>query len=322
MIGSMKIVRIAAVVATAAVSAMSQYGDGVLAMVGKKVITAYELNQMVKMQEMTLSRQFSGEELAAKMEELRRNSLETMIEHELCYLEFQEMKAKVPPDYLQQRINELVEQHANGSVAKFEEQLQKDGTNVKEFKERLEKDIAVMMLVNDRTKRGNIVSEREIEQRYEKEKGRLATDPEYHIGVIQLRKDGRYGARLQETVDGIYAKLREGTPFAELAKEYSEGANAENGGDQGWMKQPNEKLLEVIKTLEAGQTASKPVELGSSLYIVRLEELKKGGVPPLDDEMKKIIRNVLLQEESLRRYKAFISELYLKHRVRRFDAAE
>ena len=318
----MKTTRIALLLVVAALTAMSQYEDAVLAMVGKKVITSHELMQVTRGQEYVLARQFTGEELQRRIQEMRRTTLETMIEHELCYLEFQEMKAKVPTDYLQERLNALVEQHANGSVEKFEEQLQAQGTNMKEFREQMEKDIAVMMLVNEKTKRGNIISNSEVLKYYVKEDAKFTSAPEYHIEVILLRKNGKYADKLQETIDEIYAKLRDGTPFADLAKQYSEGANASNGGDQGWLKQPNEALLAVIKTLKAGQTATKPVEIGSGLYIVRLAELKAGGITPLDEALKNQIRDMLSTEESARRYKAFIKELYMKHRVRRFDNAQ
>ncbi|MBQ7651085.1 MAG: SurA N-terminal domain-containing protein [Victivallales bacterium] len=301
-------------------SSFSQYGDSVLAMVGKKVITSHEVSLETREQELALARQYKGEELQQKISELRRSTLDTLIDHELCYLEFQEMKAKVPTDYLQRRINAMVEQHANGSVEKFEEQLQAQGTNMKEFKEKLEKNIAVMMLVNEKTNRGNIISDHEIVKFYMQNQAKFATAPEYRIEVILLRKEGRYENRLQETVDEIYGKLREGTPFADLAKQYSEGANAANGGDQGWLKQPNEALLNVIKTMKVGQTASKPVEIGSGLYIVRLADLKEGGIPTLDAELKKQIREILTKEESTRRYTELIKELYMRYRVRRFDA--
>lgn len=315
----MRILRLSLLIVVAALSAMSQYGDSVLAMVGKKVITSHELTQITQPQENAMAKQLSGEELQKRITELRRTTLETMIEHELCYLEFQEMKAKVPTDYLQDRINALVEEHANGNVAKFEEQLQAQGSNMKEFKENLEKDIAVMMILNEKTKRGNIISDSEISKYYKKEEANFSRVPEYHIEVILLRKNGRYEGRLRETVDEIYSKLREGTPFADLAKQYSEGANAENGGDQGWLKQLNEKLLETVKSLRLGQTSTTPVEIGSSFYIVRLVDFKEGGLPPLNDEIKAQIREILTKQESAKRYRAFISELYMKYRVRRFD---
>jgi parvulin-like peptidyl-prolyl isomerase len=305
-----------------AFSAFSQYGDSVLAMVGKKVITSHELALATRAQENALAMQYNGEELQKRIKELRLSVLDTMIEHELCYLEFQELKAKVPTDYLQNRINAIVEERANGSVEKFEELLQAEGTNMKEYKEKLEKDVAVLMLVNEKTKRGNIISDNEINKFYASQEAKFATVPEYRIEVILLRKNGKYADKLQDTVDEIYAKLREGTPFADLAKQYSEGANAENGGDQGWMKQLNETLLAAIKTLQVGQTSQKPVEIGSGLYIVRLADYKKGGIPPLTDELKAQIREILSKAESTRRYKAFIKELYMKHRVRRFDALD
>lgn len=305
-----------------AFTAFSQYGDAVLAIVGKKVITFHDLIQITQQNENLLAKQHTGEELEKQVQALRKSTLDTMIEHELCYMAFQDLKAKVPTDYLQDRINEIVDEHANGNIAKFEEQLQKEGTNMKEFKERMEQDIAVLMIINEKTKRGNIVSEREIQEFYNAKKASMAVAPEYRISVIQLRRDGKYAEKLQETANGIYSKLKEGTPFGDLAKEYSEGAGAENGGDQGWMKQLNEALLAVVEKLAPGQTAMKPVELASSLYIVQLTEKKGGGVPPLDAALKEEIRKQITKDEEDKRYKAFIRELYMKCRVKRFDVAE
>ena len=75
----------------------------------------------------------------------------------------------------------------------------------------------------------------------------------------------------------------------------------------------------TVKSLRLGQTSTTPVEIGSSFYIVRLVDFKEGGLPPLNDEIKAQIREILTKQESAKRYRAFISELYMKYRVRRFD---
>ncbi len=297
----------------------AQYGDALLAIVGEKVITARELHLNVRNEEARLSLEYSGKELEGRVEALRRNALESLIERELCYLEFKDLKAKVPTDYLQMRLNEIIQSRSNGNVVAFEDFLHRQGSTMKEFKDELEKDIAVAMLKNEKTSRGNIVSEKEISEYYEKEKANMAVDSSYRLSVIQLRKDGRYAGRIQETCDAIFARLREGVPFENLAREYSEGANAEDGGDQGWMSRLNEKLMEAIEKLAPGQASMKPVEIGSNVYVVKLSDMRKGGVPELNGELREKIRSLLAKNESERRYRNFIRQLYMKFPVHRMD---
>lgn len=299
----------------------AEVGDALLALVGDRVITTRELFLDTRDAEMRLAMEYSGRELEQKIIELRKNGLDNLIERELCYLEFKELKAKVPPDYLQSRINEIVKERSNGNVAAFEEALHKEGMTFKEFKEELEKEIAVVMLFNEKTNRGNIISEQEIKKYYEDNKARLTTDSSYRLSVIQLKKDGEYKDRLDDVVKEIYGKLRNGTSFEKLAKEYSEGANASGGGDQGWMSKLNEKLMAVVNELAVGQTAMKPVEIGSSLYIVNLADMKKGGVPVLDAKLHEEIKEILVKEEKNRRYKKFVDTLYMKYPVHRMDGS-
>ena len=297
-------------------------GDAFLAIVGDKVITLYEVMQNTYLEEQRLQKEFMGEELEKRIGELRRNTLDYLIERELCYKEFKALKAQVPSEYLQDRLNEIIEQRANGNIALFEEALNKQHMTMKEFKEHLEKDLAVYMLVSDRKNRGNSISDGQVIALYEKEKEKLSTPSSYHIAVIQLRKGGKYAGKLAETIAEINAKLLEGKPFEELAKEYSEGSNAEKGGDMGWMDKPNPTLLEKVKGMHPGQASQTAVELGSSLFLVKLIEAKQGGVPELTPELMEKLRSRLDKEEQDRRYKELVRELYMKYPVTRMDGTK
>lgn len=301
-------------------SVFAQYGDALLAIVGNEVITLYNVQRMTASEEKRLARQFKDKELENRILELRTAALNTLIERELFAMEFKALGAKVPQALVQDRINRAIVDHAGGSQARLEDMLQKEGMTLREYRERLEKDISVELLVRDRVSRGNLVSEQAIDERYAKDREKMATGAKWHIAVILLKKNGKY-ADTDATFKKIMAELAEGKPFAELAGKYSESPDAAKGGDQGWMDNMHPSLMATVKTLKPGQTASKLTDIGSGRYVVRLIDEKKGGIPELDEELRGKIRIMLQKEEENRRYEAYVKELYMKYPVRRMDGA-
>ena len=299
--------------------AFAQNADALLAMVGNKVITFYDLHQFTSYQEAMLAREYKGAELEKQVLELRRQALDMLIDKELVFLDFTDLKAVVPKGFLQERLNSIVATRANGNMQQFEEMLAKEGHTIQEFRELLSKELAVELLVREKIGRGNQVSEEEIAKYYEAHKSKWVLPARYHVAVIQIGKNGRYAGRADEMVQSILTQLKEGSSFEELARKYSDGAAAEKGGDQGWMTSPAPKLLEVLEKLNPGQVAMNPLNLGQSIYLVKLIDKADGGVPKLDDTLKQNIRQYLEKAAEKKRYEAYIRTLYVKYPVRRMD---
>lgn len=294
------------------------YGDSILAVVGEKVITAYEVMQASSQEEARLPRDLSLQQRSDEVVAIRRRILSNMIDHELVWLEFQALKAKVPESVLQERLNQIIIAQGRGDRAKFEEMLYREQMTLQDFKERLRKNLAVDMLLYDRVNRGITISPLKIQQYYESHAAEFNHVAQYRLEVILLKKDGRYKDNLPATLQEIQTKLKSGTSFADLARQYSEGANAEQGGDQGWMTDMNEKLQKLVVTMKPGEVAAEPLDLGSSLYLVRLAEFSPGN-DSLTPETEEKIRNILVAEEESRRYEKFLRELRLKYPFKRMD---
>ena len=296
----------------------AQSMDALLAVVGDTVITFHDLQQATAYQETMLAQKLRGHELETQVMALRRQALDALIDKELIFLEFKELKAKVPQTLLQERLNYIIAKRTNGNVQLFEELLSKEGHTMREFRDRLSKEIAVELLVREKTARGNLIPDSEVEALYEAQKQQMAQPDRYHIAVIQIGDSGKYAGKQKETLDEIIAKLKEGTPFDELAQAYSEDeSTASKGGDMGWMTHPAPKLLEALATLKPGQTGTTPVAIGRNAYIIRLIEKENGGIPPLTPELKGKLRQILQQMEEKKRYDAFVKTLYIKYPVRR-----
>ncbi len=187
----------------------------------------------------------------------------------------------------------------------------------KEFKERVLHQIAVEMLTYDRTRRNLFIPQHEIKSYFDAHKDELGEPPSWRLQVIMLKKDGKYAGKINDVVAQIRAAYAAGKDFAALAKQYSEGMNAENGGDLGWQDAMVPKLQQVAEKLQPGELYDQVLDMGN-IYIVRLAEKRGGAVDALTPEIAEKITKILEDREAARRYDEYIQTLYLKYPVRRF----
>lgn len=295
------------------------YGDSAVAIVGDRVITAFELQQASQVAEKNALAQALPSEIRKTQLQVRRSVLDRMIDDELVYQEFKRMKAKIPQSFVNDRLNKIIKMQAEGDRSKFEDMLHAENMTMDEFKERLTRNIAVEALLFERVKRGIQFSRRQIEEYFAEHMGDFSRLPNYRIEVIMLRGDRHTSEELEDFCRQIRAELNEGEAFSNLARKYSEGANALEGGDQGWKSEMNEQLMAVVKKLKVGEISNENLKLGNNIYLVRLAEFQPGSSAELTDEIAEEIRNRMIEAEESKRYDAFIEELKMKYAVRRMD---
>ena len=299
-------------------NAFAQSGE-VLAIVNDKVITSIELDQLLAAGEAQMAARYpNAAERNEAMKQLRKELLDRMINDELVYMDFVTLKGKIPPKYVQDRIDRIVFEQANGNEDLFRDILHRENVTWKEFKERVLHQLAVEMLTYDRTRRNLFIPEQQICSYFEAHKAELVEPPSWHVQVIMLKKDGKYAAQLNDIVAQIRAEFAAGESFTALAKEYSEGMNAENGGDLGWQNAMAPKLQAVVEKLKPGQLYDGILDMGS-LYLVYLAEKEGGSADELTPAISEKVTKILEDQEAARRYNEYIQKLYLKYPVKRFD---
>jgi peptidyl-prolyl cis-trans isomerase SurA len=142
---------------------------------------------------------------------------------------------------------------------------------------------------------------------------------EYYDAHIDEFRDEEF--KLQQifisnrTIDGqkkilaAHNLLKEGKPFEAVAKEFSEDPSAPDGGNIGYVKKGElvPGLKEAIGTLRAGEY-SQILSTPYGFHILRVADIKKGDMLPFD-EVKGIIHERIVVEESEKRYKEYIDKL-------------
>lgn len=96
----------------------------------------------------------------------------------------------------------------------------------------------------------------------------------------------------------IIQKLTAGANFTDLAKEYSIGPSATDGGNLGWFEKDDmvEDFSNATFALKKGEFTKEPVRTQFGWHVIILED-KEEDTPALFDDVKEKIKEIVMQEE-------------------------
>jgi parvulin-like peptidyl-prolyl isomerase len=299
----------------------AQFTDSVVARVQNEIITAYEIYEESQRQEQVLRSRASAEELDGLLAKLRQQTAVRLIEQELVYAEFSSLGVEVPGALVQQRVDRFVKNQADGDRAKFETMLDEQGMTLKEFEEKIRRALAVELLLREKVQRNIDIGPAQVTAYYNEHRDQFDRKAQVRLQYIVIKKDGKNGGNVDETVAKVFAELAGGKPFDELARTYSDGLLADKGGDQGWRDAEDVPALkDILGKMTPGEYWKEPVKVGDSAYIILLADRRGGGLAPLDADLQERIRDLLGREEENGRYRQFIDELRRKYFVKIFDS--
>jgi peptidyl-prolyl cis-trans isomerase C len=137
--------------------------------------------------------------------------------------------------------------------------------------------------------KNNPVTDAELKAEYDTIKGRMG-DKEYKPRHVLVETETEAKA--------VIARLQNGTPFDEVAKESRDPGSRERGGDLGWSNpgmfvQP---FSEAMVKLEKGKYTATPVKSDFGYHVIQLDDVRAVQPPPLE-EVKPQLQQRLQQQK-------------------------
>jgi peptidyl-prolyl cis-trans isomerase SurA len=281
----------------------------IVATVDGDPVTAYELQQFVASQvRPTAEGMPSHDEV-----------LDALITQRLILKEFESLGLKVQEEDVDRYID-TIRQRNHLTPEQLEQALKQQGITVDRYRDQVRDELRRAQLIN-REIRGKVnVTPEEVERYYQAHLDDYSTPESITIShiVLQLPADApsEQVAAVQKRAAELYAQLKGGADFAELARNNSEDGSAKAGGSLGTFKKG--EVLDVLEQaaakLKPGQF-SEPVRSNVGVHIVRLDERSGASHAPLEkqaEEIKQRLLNAALEE----RYNRWLREdLRKKHSV-------
>ncbi len=201
--------------------------------------------------------------------------------------------------------NQLTEEQLRAAV-------EARGFNYDGYIEQVRTDIERANLVNKEIRARVNVTPEEVERYYQAHLPDYALSPRVHVRLISLLvpPDASSIQRevLREKTEEIQADAAAGANFAKLAKEYSQGPGAEDGGDLGVMDRGEMQgaFDAAAFTLAEGEV-SDVIETETGYHILKVEEHLAESHRPLED-VQDDIREELYRKAMEERYDRWLTK--------------
>jgi peptidyl-prolyl cis-trans isomerase SurA len=198
---------------------------------------------------------------------------------------------------LVQKLNEIRKQYNLETIDDLEKAAKEQGVSFEDFKASIRNQIVTQQVMRDQVGRRIQITPGEVQRYFDQHKQEYTQPESVHLSEILISggadpSDAAADAAAKAKVDDIEAKLHAGGDFTQLAKNFSDGSTAAEGGDLG--EYLRGKLNPVFETkafaLKTGDY-TEPIRTKQGYVILKVVQHIPGGVPALKDVEDEVEQN-------------------------------
>ena len=273
-------------------------GDGeiverIVAVVNDDIITYLEVQEAMSPYEAQIKAVgYDPEKEQQMLYRVRNDIVNKLVEEKITDQEIKRHKITVSDEDIDNDI-ERIKKSKLWTDEDFREALEKEGMTIESYREQLKRQSLRARLLNTAVKSNIVITKEDVAAYYanniEKYQGELT----YHLRNIIMRvledtdTDGKQAVLVR--MEYVHAELEKGTLFESLARQYSESALANNGGDLGILAYKNfsPQLKEALKGLSRGEyTAVLDTDQGYQIFYI--ENILKENETSLEEVYSQI----------------------------------
>jgi peptidyl-prolyl cis-trans isomerase SurA len=180
----------------------------------------------------------SPEQLRTRIDDLQKNALRDLIDQSLLVQRAKDMGISVEPDVIKQ-LDQIRIENKLPSMEALEEAVSKQGLNWEDFKNNIRSGLLTKKVIGSEVGSHISVPKEEIQKYYDEHKAEFVRPEQVALRSIEVNtagKDATEVADLKKKADTARKRIQDGEDFGEIAKRYSDGATAKQGGYLGIYK--------------------------------------------------------------------------------------
>jgi len=285
--------------------------EQIIAKVNGDIITNIDLeHDQTDLEKQYRAAGYTGKRLEDALKEETPNLLEKKIDNLLLVQKGKELELKVDAD-VNKYLADLQRQTNTADPEKFQALVkQETGKSYEDFKDDLKKNFYVQGVVREEVMRKIQFKNEEVRAYYDAHKDEFQREERVFLREITISTQGKQDdpvalAAAQKKAKDLVDRARRGERFNELAQANSDSQTAKDGGALDPYKKG--ELAPAIESAvwdkERG-TVTDPINIGSALLILRVEDHHKAGLADFEEVQQEIENRILgsRQQVALRAY--------------------
>ena len=248
----------------------------------------------------------------AEAAERQKNMLRDMIDQQLLLSRGKELGINADAEVIR-RLDEIRKQNKIDSMEDLEKAVRAQGLSYEDFKAKIRNDIIVQQVVRDEVGRRLQMTQAQEQAYYDAHKQEFEQPEQIRLAEILIptpadATDAQV-AQAQAKAEDVAAKLKAGAKFEDLAKQYSGGSTAAQGGELGTFKRGGlAKVLEdQTYPLAVGESTA-PIRTRQGFVLLKVLEHDKAGIPPMKD-VEPQIQQALYTQQMQPAIRAYLTKL-------------
>ncbi|MDN5753747.1 MAG: peptidylprolyl isomerase, partial [Nitrosospira sp.] len=247
--------------------------DHIVAVVNESVITRHELDEMLKVAVKQLQSQGIQPPAPAALE---KQLLERVILNRVQLQLAKETGLTIPDADLDQTIRRIAQENKM-SLPEFHNALERDGISFNQFRDEIRDEIILVRLKEREVSNRINVTEGEVDNflQAKENSSEGEADQEYRLAhiLVQLPQQAEASKiqAMRQRAEEAMAQLKNGVEFAKVAAEFSDSADATQGGLLDWRPaaQLTKKFAEILAPMKPGEIAE-IIQSPNGFHILKL----------------------------------------------------
>lgn len=243
-------------------SANSFAQDRIIAVVNHDIITQKDLNDFLNFTRMQLSRDYQGKELESRIQSMRLDLLDRLIEDQLILQQARRNKLQIDESRIKAKIDEVRRRYPTD--LEFQQALASQGLTQSDLEKKIREQFLMRNIIEIEVRSKVVVSPSEVTDYYNNNEKQFLSPEERQLEAISMDD--------ADMAKAVSYELRRGGKMIDLATRYPMTVNKMNVS-QG--QELRRQIDSAVFGLSLGEV-SEPIKVGEKYYIFKLENI----VPP------------------------------------------
>ena len=255
----------------------------------------------------------SQDRIQAELQNRQKNLLRDLIDRQLLVERAKDMNVSVETEVVK-RLDEVRKENKLASLEELEKDVEASGIGWEDYKTQIRNGLLTQEVIRREVGGRMDIGSDEVKKYYEEHKQEFVRPETVALAEILLStegKDPQETAAVRTKAEDLHNRLVKGEEFTTLAKRYSEGSTAADGGFLGEYErgQLAKQLEEAVFPMEKGQF-TEVIQTKTGFEILKVLEHYQAGQQPLDKVEGEISDVIYRQkmEPAMRDYLAQLRE--------------